>query len=115
MKNHKGDIKGYVHLKRTWYGQSFIIEGDIVDEVAFGFYSLEGGTGGEIRMRWEKLGGDIVSRLSVYSDGWHVLWELRDVIEKLVAIDGEDITPEEFCKILDKCGFQDQTPVKRGD
>jgi hypothetical protein len=109
MKDHKGAHKGFVHLSRTWYAKHALRAGDIIDEVMFGFYYGGGGTSGEMSVRWSELGGAIVPRLEVYDDAWDALNEFKDVIEKMAEVDGENINPEQFCKILLSCGFRDDT------
>lgn len=88
-----------------------------MDKVIFGFYSPGGGTSGQIYMRWHDLSrpyieGEvhIAPRLEVFSDGWHALWQFRDVLEALAELDDVDITPKEFCQLLDEHGFIDATP-----
>lgn len=113
MKDHNGDFKGYTHLKRAWYGESCLKNyKDTLDEVIFGFYSPDGGTSGEMCMRWEELDRKATPQLTVWNDTWHTLWEFRNVIESLADVDDQHITPEQFCEILNRCGFQDRTPVK---
>lgn len=114
MKDHKGDFRGYTHLKRAWYGKTCLAsfkEGTL-DEVTFGFYSRGGGTSGEMSMRWVELNREQTPQLIVWNDAWHTLWEFRNVIKALAEVDDQHITPEQFCDILNRCGFKDLTEVK---
>lgn len=108
-KNHKGMIKGFTQLSRAWYGPVNLKCLNKIDEITFGFYSLEGGTTGEMSMDWVKLEGKIVPELSVFSDAWSALAHFHDLIDLLGEHDDEDPTPEQFCKYLLACGFQDRT------
>lgn len=114
-KDHEGDIKQYALLSESIYAH--LEHADYVDEVMFGFYPPDGGTSGEMGMRWHDLSrayilGDkhIVPRLEVFCDAWHALAQFKDVIDALAEVDDQDITPKEFCQILDRCGFVDATP-----
>jgi hypothetical protein len=113
-KNHEGDIKQYTHLAEAWYAKTNLADVDYVDNVTFGFYSPGGGTSGEMGVRWYQIDGP-VPKLECFNDGWHALAQLKDVIDALAELDDEDITPEDFCKLLDRCGFVDDTPRKYED
>ena len=124
MKDHEGDIKQYIHLSRAWYAESNLKGRDMVDEVMFGFYRPEGGTSGEMGMRWMNLGEKwemgkkiihAAPQLQCFNDAWHALYQFQDVLAALAELDDIDITPEQFCQLLDQCGFVDATPVKRED
>ncbi len=116
-KDHTGNIKQYVLLSEAWYASTSLNNDDRVDEVMFGFYCPDGGTSGEMGMRWHDLSrsyipGDkcITPRLEVFSDAWHALAQFKDVIDAMAEVDDVDITPKQFCEILDRCGFVDVTP-----
>jgi hypothetical protein len=112
---HKGDVRGFIHSTQAWYRESLMLEDGVVDEVMFGFYASDGGTSGEMPMRWETLNGEPVPRLCVYDDAWHALYQLNDVLAKLANADGDKISPEEFCELLVSCGFVDMTERVRGE
>ncbi len=115
-KDHDGDLKQYILVSEAWYADTSLT-GEYVDEVQFGFYAPEGGTSGEMGMRWHDLSrpyieGDrcIVPRLECYNDAWHALAQFKDVIDMLAEVDDVNISPKDFCHILDQCGFTDATP-----
>jgi len=110
---HEGDIKQFVQLSRAWYAESNLRHSDAKDEVIFGFYSPEGGTSGEMVVRWVKLSGEYVPKLTVYSDSYSALSNMHDLIDLLGQHDSEDPTPEEFCNYLLQCGFIDATEETR--
>jgi hypothetical protein len=60
-------------------------------------------------MEWIYLAGKLVPRLNAFDDGWKVLASFNDVISKLAEVDDQNITEEEFVKILDQLGFKDLT------
>lgn len=110
-RDHEGDIKGFTHLSRAWYGKANLPGRNYEDEVIFGFYAPEGGTSGEMGMRWVALTPPTATpQLQVFCDGWSALGHFKDVIDRLAEVDSQDITPSQFCQILTECGFTDQTP-----
>ena len=110
MKNkHEGTSRGFRHLSRAWYGESSLKNADYVDAVTFGFYNSQGGTTGEMTVNWVYLGGEIIPKLTVYSDAWSALSQFHDLIDVLGIHDNEDSTPEQFCQFLLECGFVDMT------
>lgn len=122
-KDHEGDIKQYVLLSEAWYGDANLrplphpeIKPYLrkVDNVQFGFYSPDGGTSGEMGMNWYVLEGDksAVPCLECWDDAWHALFQFKDVLMAMAHFDAQDITPKDFCQILDHCGFVDATPRK---
>ena len=98
--------RGYIQLSRAWYARSVLRKSEYIDEVMFGFYEQDGDTIGELAMRWEKLQEDVV-KIEIYGDAFHLLEELPDVFRGLAG--RKYITPDEFCKLLDECGFTDRT------
>lgn len=131
MKDHEGDLKQYILLSEAYYAESELQamrNKDVKDEVTFGFYSPEGEAKSELSVRWHELGrkpiwGDgalqwvprISPKLSAFNDAWQALAELRDVIDAMAEVDSEDITPKEFCQLLERCGFEDRTPRERDE
>lgn len=115
MKNHDGDVKSFTHLKRAWYADANLRGSDIVDEVNFGFYSPDGGTSGELIMRWHDLNapGAPYARLEVFEDSFHALAQVPDVIQSLGEEDEKRIQPPQFCALLERCGFVDRTETER--
>lgn len=118
-------IRSYHHLSRAWYGPACMAgsKPEYIDEVTFGLYwGDDGGTRGEMSMRWTRLGGTPTAQLRVFDDAWAVLAGFTDVIAALGKHDkgngvhrsgGPTITPLEFCALLDICGFKDITAVNR--
>lgn len=115
MKDHECDLRQYIHMTEAWFHTSL---GDstsekYLDEIMFGFYSPDGGTSGEMGMRWYDLGSHgLTPRLEVFGDAWHALAQFKDVIDALAKLDETNITPKEFCALLEKCGFTDRTERK---
>lgn len=112
MIKSKNKIKRqFVHLSRAWYGDvNLKLESDVVDRINVGFYHQDGGTTGEFTFAWEKLAGRIVPRLHAFDDGWRALHGFSDLIEAMAKVDGQNISPDEFCKLLVSLGIQDVTP-----
>lgn len=113
MKNHDKHFKGFVQLSRAWYGEANLThKSEVKDEVTFGYYSPDGGTSGEMSVRWIRLEGRFVPELKIFSDAWSALSNMHDLIDFLGEHDDEDPTPEEFCEYLKQCGFIDKTEEK---
>ena len=75
------------------------------DEIMFALHSPGGGVTGEIAMKWIPLAGRMVPQLQSFDDSWQVLSCFTDLLDKLSDVDGENITPDEFIKILESLGF----------
>ena len=45
----------FIQLSRAWYGQAHLQDNEYADDVMFGYYDSEGGSHGEISMRWYSL------------------------------------------------------------
>jgi hypothetical protein len=121
-KNHEGTLKQYILGSEAWYNKEPLKVGREVDDVAFGYYYPNGGTSGEMGMRWYNLGTKwdgneqvplIAPRLECYNDAWDALFRFQDVLQAMAEIDNIDITPKQFCQILENCGFVDATPRER--
>ena|SRR5260221_164364 len=111
-KDHEGDLKQYLLTSEAYYPWHY--DKDVVDEVMFGFYSPDGGTSGEMAIEWHQLqnGKPPAPQLTCFSDAWHALAQFKDVIDAMAEVDDQDITPKEFCQLLDRCGFVDRTQRK---
>lgn len=92
MKNHEGNIRRYYisPLDETLY---------------FGLYAPHGGTSGEMSIYWKNLLGDYVPCLHCYDDGWSTLAQFKDVIDAMAEHDNKNISINDFCKMLESCGF----------
>jgi hypothetical protein len=108
-------IRGFHWLSQAWYASAFSVGRESTDEVSFGFYdSTDGGTTGEMTMHWYDLGtAGITPRLEVFDDAWDALYWCPDVLAALAERDNQDITPVQFCEMLNRLGFADLT--KRED
>jgi len=109
MKNHNGDIRGFYHLKESWYAEANFKNRDFIDEVMLGFYDPKGGTSGEFAIKWHMLNEKEVPCLECFDDAWHALCEFKDVLEKLAELDSLNPTPKEVCQLLLNLGFKDLT------
>ncbi len=105
MTDHEGCIRGYHRSSKSWYYKS--LDGKI--EVSFGMYHKDGGTSGEMSIEWIPLAGELCAELKCFEDSWSALSLFTDLIQKMGEIDGENIQEEDFCKLLDSCGFTDLT------
>ena len=113
MSNHFECKRRFYHLSRAWYGDANLRGSDIIDEILFGFYHPDGGTTGEMSIKWIDLSGKATPMLVCFDDGWDALNEMIDIIPALAKFDGLDPTPESICELLLLCGFEDATPIER--
>lgn len=106
MRDHEGCTRGYHRFSKTYYASEHE-----ETTVSFGMYDPQGGTSGEMSMVWVDIGygESYTPQLKVFDDGWSALGLFTDLIQKLAEQDSENITEEQFCTILDQCGFKDLT------
>ncbi len=103
-------IRGFHILSQAWYADANLRGARWLDDVIFGLYDEEnGGTDGEMSVKWYDLGGRIVPKLECFDDAWATLVEFTDVITMLGNKDGQNITPDKFAEILLSRGFRDLT------
>lgn len=109
--SHEGQIRAFYHLSEAWYADANLWNAGYTDEVMIGFYGANGdeGTSGEFGVRWKQLGSHVTPRLEVYDDSWETLTHFKDVLEAMAEVDGEDITPRDFCQMLLSHGLKDLT------
>lgn len=110
---HEGHYKSFTQLSRAWYAEANLRHANFKDEITFGFYSPDGGTSGEMTVKWIPLSAKYIPELNIFSDAWSALSNFHDLIDKLGEHDDEDPTPEEFCNYLLECGFIDSTETER--
>jgi hypothetical protein len=102
------DVKRkYVNTDESWYATlpSYVPYRDII----FGVYAEEGGTTGEMTMVWNDRGH---AKLEAYDDSFSVLAQFKDVIDAVAdhcKLTNDLLTKEDFIKILEACGFEDDT------
>jgi len=119
MKDFSDCTRTFVHYSEAWYSSVLNKNSEYTDEVGFGMSHSGGGTSGEMMMRWYYLGGKDHPRLEVFDDGWAALASFGDLIFELEKLDNTDPTPKQFCEILLRLGFVDNTerenPYKKGE
>lgn len=108
MRDHTGDFRGFYHSGGAWHWPTSRLL-DEVDRVYFGFYAPDGGTSGEMSMRWIELNQKPTPQLCVFDDSWHSLGGMPDVIAALAETDEHSMTPLVFCELLRSLGFVDLT------
>lgn len=109
MNKHEGCVRGFTQLSRAWYGNIQHHTIGVSDQIMVGFYHPNGGTSGEFSITWESLMGDYVPKLCAYDDSWNVLSLFSDLIERMSEVDNQNISPDEFVKILISLGIEDRT------
>ena len=100
-------IRGFHWSNKAWYAEANHMKNG---NITFGIYNITGGgTTGEMTMKWIDFPDRLVPRLECFEDSWKALASFKDLIDALGLVDGENITEEEFIKILLGCGFTDLT------
>jgi len=106
MKAKANMIRGYHHYSRCWYSE--VLPED--DYITIGIYDSEGcGMIGEFTVTWHLVTQQPFPRLEAYDDSWSTLIQFSDVLEKMAEVNDKNITPLEFCKLLESCGVVDLT------
>lgn len=119
-RDHSECRRGFTRRSQAWYAKSLPFPDDVTEEVMFGIYHREGGTTGEMAMRWHCLDADVCPRIECFGDSFDALRSFGDLLAKLAEYDIDHrpmidrgakprLTPEEFCKLLIGCGFEDRT------
>lgn len=116
-----GCQKGFIVSTESWWHDhvGFARQPDLVEEVTFGLYHPEGGTMGEMVMRWYHLGNEVVARLEAFNDSWAALYTFGPEFLKVLNRYGtlcwsrqgleSYMTPAEFRRELVDLGFADMT------
>jgi hypothetical protein len=102
----------YIHTTGAWYGPILCQEAEWEDEIIFGCWMPDGGTAGEVHLRWYRLEADQppAPRLELFDDAWGMLATWPDVWAALAALRTLRISPDACCALLEQLGFVDQTP-----
>lgn len=111
------DYRCFYHFGEAYYYKSGGLSFDrgVKDQISFGLSCGGGGTHGEMIMEFSELGGKIIPQLKVYDDAWGILASFTDLLAEMskavaVSIHDKSITPKQFCEMLLRCGFKDNTP-----
>ena len=102
-------VRAFYWCSQAWYAEANGYT-RYNDKINFGMYHKDGGTDGEMSVKWIELGNGLCPKLEVFDDAWKILSEFSDVIDKLAQVDGLNVSPDEIVNILLECGFQDFTP-----
>ena len=102
----------YIHTMAAWYGALLCQEADWEDEVIVGHDAPDGGTLGEVHLRWYRLEADQppAPRLELFAAAWGLLADLPDLWTALARLPALRLSPEECCALLERLGFVDRTP-----
>lgn len=101
---------GFSCFSRQNYARTVSL--DCADEVMLGVQCIEGGTLGELAVRWHMLRGKTVPRLEVYDDAWQIIQTptFGTVMEELTQMSRHhNLTPDEVSALLIAHGFMDQS------
>jgi len=112
MIDLKGCKRTYTHLSKAYYGEDNLkFKEDIIDDVVITLFDQEQTLIGEFVISWKKLDRVIAPHFGAFDDSWGSFWALYDIFERMAGVSNKNITPEDFCKILEDCGFTDVTPI----
>ena len=84
---------------------------DAEDEIMLGSQYPDGGCLNEMAFRWYKMNDELVPRLEVYSEAWHLLQThtIQMVMGQLIQEQEPMPTPDEMSALLIAWGFVDQS------
>ena len=104
-------VRGFTHVSRAWYASSWLSTTNLIDEIVFGLYFPDGGTSGEMTVKWSMLAGRPTAKLNVFHDAWMALSQMPDLVAALGALPEREsnITPSQFTALLLSLGFTDLT------
>lgn len=106
------DPRSFIATHEAWYAKHNprSTRGEVA-EVMFGLYPEDGGTSGEMALRWYPLTPNAPPnpRLEVFDDAWAVLATMPDVLAWLAEHDSKDPSPADFMDALRSMGFRDHT------
>lgn len=105
MTNHEGCVRGFHWFQKAWYRRNDPER----REIMIGMYHPEGGTSGEMAIRWEYLSSRWIPQLQAYHDSWSALALFKDLIDELAKYDSQNPTEETIVEILRTLGFRDFT------
>lgn len=107
MKKQNGTTKLYT-LRYAPHIHNSVVDVRIVAEVRFGFFSYDAIS--KVRMVWHNMGSEsaphIMPRLECWYNEWDALAQLKDIIDELATVNNQALSPEEFCQMLERHGFQ---------
>ena len=110
MRDHEGCKREFVIESEAWYYGANPFRDGVTEAINLGLSGEDGGTSGEMFVRWHNLGGSNAARLESFYDSWSALWQFRDVVEAMAELDdGDGPTPQEFAELLKDHGFTDAT------
>lgn len=111
--------RGYIHAARAWYYDACFANrtDNVLDDVYFGLLSNEPGEDAhldsEFIIQWVGYPfSQPTSHLSAFHDTWQHLAAVADVLAAMASLNGANLSPDQFCDILDELGFVDVTPTK---
>jgi hypothetical protein len=117
-KNHEGHVRQFRIASRAWYSPAVAAatgQEDGYECIQMGFYAPGGGSSGEFRIEWDRLGDKFTPRLKAYDDSWSALSRFQDVLAELAKLDDTDPTVEQITAVLLKCGVEDATERVHAD
>lgn len=114
MKNIKDFKRGFVSFSRSWYSEHLPTRIGEIDSITIEVDELDGDIWGEFEILWVSIGnGEIASKISIFDGCWNAFFHCTDLIEKMKEIDGQNISSNDFCKMLVELGFEDLTEENR--
>jgi len=108
-------IRSYIHLSRAWYGEANLTDSNRLDSISFGLYYPGDGCEAEMTVEWTQLKDKSVPYLHAFDDSWKALASFGDLLAAIAKVDNKNVTPTQFCAILESCGFKDNTPLRYED
>lgn len=110
---------GFHDYDRAYYAQSLrsVREDETLPIVQVGLYCRDGGTLGEFRCSWKRLGSELAPLLEVYGDAMGLMARCPDFFKALgaFAADEDSFSPPQFMQFLTEAGLYDITSETPGE
>lgn len=99
----------YGFMQNSRMNNSYVPCGKYIDKIVFGIYVENDGCISEAAMIWEKIGSETIPYLKIFCDGMSAAYsdKFQAIIKELNGVD--NITTQDFSKLLVKHGFRDES------
>lgn len=99
----------YGFVQNSRMNNSYVPCGKCIDKIVFGIYVENDGCISEASVIWERIGSEVIPYLRVFCDGISVAYsdKFQAIIKEFNGVD--NITTQEFSKLLVKHGFRDES------
>lgn len=105
--------KEYIVLSKAWYGKPSLEDENCVEEITLVVSDDDDILLGDISVQWLELNNELCAKINMFYDTWKIFSVCNDLFLTLSKFDNEPVSVKEFIKCLEKCGFEDVTPLTK--